>query len=321
MVPGGVKCREVSPNKTRQPKNIRLLEQQATRLLRDVMEQIMKTKVFKKVFQHEKLRAELSCGKFESLDSYCGIDDCIVCKVDSKIEQLDQELKNFCSMNRIFDTLERATTMLEECCRLARDEPALVVTNMKWTPIIAKIMFETVRQSLDIYGLTGEMDSTKLQEILTNLDFMHGNLDKKKVGLARFSFEVLSEDPEEEMIKILPIEDFFNDAEADEHMVSVSVDFRTAFGIKQIPVRMIEWDGKASSADELLKQRPNKETYLIRIPNGRDIGRQVLSEAIFDSEKEVFYGSQPEGIHCNNLDPHHFLCPDTKSIGTRLILD
>ena len=321
LVQGNAGCKDVSPNRTRQPKNIRLLEQQATRLVRDVMEQIMKTKVFKKVFQHEKMRAELECGKYESLDGYCGIADCLICEVDDRINQLDLELKNFCSMNRIFDTLDRAMGLVEECCKLAREEPSLVVTNQKWVPIIAKVMFETMRQSLDVYGLTGEMDTTKLQEILANLDYLYDNLDKKKVGQARFSFEVLHESPEESMVKILPIEDFFNDEEADERMISISVDFRTAFGIKQIPMRVIEWDGKAATADELMKQRQNRDSYLIRIPNGRDIGKQILSEAIFDRKKEIFYGSQPDGIHGNNLDPHHFLCPDAKAVGTRLILD
>lgn len=321
MVQGNARCIDMSPNKTRQPKNVRLLEQQATRLLRDVMEQIMKTKVFQKVFLHEKMKVELMCGKYESLDAYCGVGECAVCEVDSKIELLNLELKNFCSMNRNFDALERAAEMIGDCCKLAREEPCLVVTNPKWTPIIAKVMFETVRRTLDVYGLTGIMDSSKLYEVMANLDYMHDNLDKKKMGMARFSFEALRENPEDTMVKILPIEDFFNDRELDIHMVSISINFRTSFGTKQIPSRSLDWDGKAITADEIIKSRPNKDTYLIRVPNGQDISRQVLSEAIFDKEKEVFYGSQPEGIHVNNLNPHHFLCPDSKSLGTRLILD
>ena len=224
-------------------------------------------------------------------------------------------------MNRNFDALERAVEMLESCCKMSKEEPSLIITSQKWTPIMAKIMFELSRRALEVYGLTGEMDTSKLHGIFAHLDYLYDGLEKKKTNLAKFTFEVLCENREGDSVKLLPIEDFFNDSERDEHIMAISIEFRTSFGLKQLTSKTLEWDGKASTADDIIKQRSSRETYLIRVPNGKDISKQMLSETIFDREKEVSYGSQPKLIHKNNLDPHLFLCPDTRCVGTRLILD
>ena len=225
------------------------------------------------------------------------------------------------SPNRNFDALDKAIKLIEDCCLSAKVEPCLAITNPDWIPNIAKVMFELMRKALEIFGLTGELDLAKLHSLFANLDYLYEGLDKKKTNNIRFTFEIFDENPEESAVKVISVEDFFNDEEDDSHVVAISLEFKTSMGIKQIPTKTMEWDGKAATAEEIVKQRPNKDTYLIRVPNGRDIGKQVLSEAMFDANKETCYGSQPKEIHANNSDPHFFLCPNLRTIGSRLILD
>ena len=130
------------------------------------------------------------------------------------------------------------------------------------------------------------------------------------------------EGKESAALQLVSIEDFFNDLEDPEHMVSLSLGFKAAYGMRQIPMKALEWDGKMASAEEFTKKRPaNKDVYMVRVPNGEDISKQVFSEGLFDKDRLVYYGTQPKLSDKANLNPHFHMVPCRRAIGTRLILD
>ena len=130
------------------------------------------------------------------------------------------------------------------------------------------------------------------------------------------------EGKESAALQLVSIEDFFNDLEDPEHMVSLSLGFKAAYGMRQIPMKALEWDGKMATAEEFTKKRPaNKDVYMVRVPNGEDISKQVFSEGLFDKDRLVYYGTQPKLGDKVNLNPHFHMVPCRRAIGTRLILD
>ena len=136
------------------------------------------------------------------------------------------------------------------------------------------------------------------------------------------SFEVTEEGNDDRALKLIAIEDFFNDEEEQEHIVSLSLDFKMAYGMRQIPPKAANWDGRMASAEEFTKNRPlSKDVFMIRVPNGQNISKQVFSEGLFDKEKLVYYGTQPGLQDKANMNPHFHMIPCRRSIGTRLILD
>ena len=142
----------------------------------------------------------------------------------------------------------------------------------------------------------------------------------KKLDNEKLIFEVTNETKDKKMLQLITIEDYFNDNEEPEHMVSLSIDFKVAYGVKQIPSKALEWDGKMATAEEFTRKRPaNKDVFMIRVPNGEDISKQVFSEGLFDVERLVYYGTQPKLEQ--NLNPHFHMVPCRRSSGTRLILD
>ena len=105
-------------------------------------------------------------------------------------------------------------------------------------------------------------------------------------------------------------------------MVSLSLGFKAAYGMKQVPSKAWEWDGKMDSAEEFTKKRPaNKDVFMLRVPNGEDISKQVLNEGLFDKNRLVYYGTQSKLADKVNLNPHFHMVPCRRSVGTRLILD
>ena len=151
--------------------------------------------------------------------------------------------------------------------------------------------------------------------------FSSEGLDKKLKNEKLF-FEIMDESKDKKMLQLVTIEDFFNDNEEPEHMVLLSIDFRAAYGLRMIPSKAIEWDGKMASAEEFTKKRPaNKDVFMIRVPNGEDISKQVFNEGLFDAERMVYYGTQPNLEQKANVNPHFYMVPCRRSAGTRLILD
>ena len=135
-------------------------------------------------------------------------------------------------------------------------------------------------------------------------------------------FEVMNEAKDRKLLQLITIEDFFDDNEEPEHIVSLSIDFKVAYGMRQIPIKALEWDGKVKSAEEFTKKRPaNKDVFMIRVPNGEDISKQVFCEGLFDTERLVYFGTQPRLDQKTNLNPHLHMVPCRRSAGTRLILD
>ena len=135
-------------------------------------------------------------------------------------------------------------------------------------------------------------------------------------------FDITEEGKESAALQLISIEDFFNDTEDPEHMVSLSLGFKTAYGMKQVPAKALEWDGKMASAEEFTKKRPaNKDVFMVRVPNGEDISKQVFSEGLFDTNRLVYYGTQPKLDDKANFNPHYHMVPCRRSAGTRLILD
>ena len=124
------------------------------------------------------------------------------------------------------------------------------------------------------------------------------------------------------MLRLISIEDFFNDNEEHEHVISLTIGFKAAYGVRQIPMKALEWDGKMKTAEEFTNKRPaNKDVFMIRVPNGEDIAKQVFSEGLFDANRLVYYGTQPNLATRANLNPHYHMIPCRRSVGTRLILD
>ena len=124
------------------------------------------------------------------------------------------------------------------------------------------------------------------------------------------------------MLRLISIEDFFNDNEEHEHVISLTIGFKAAYGVRQIPMKALEWDGKMKTAEEFTNKRPaNKDVFMIRVPNGEDIAKQVFSEGLFDAKRLVYYGTQPTLDTRANSNPHFHMIPCRRSVGTRLILD
>ena len=145
---------------------------------------------------------------------------------------------------------------------------------------------------------------------------------EKKLDNEKMIFEITNETKDKKMLQLITIEDYFNDNEEPEHIVSLSIDFKVAYGMRQIPIKALEWDGKVATAEEFTKKRPaNKDVFMIRVPNGEDISKQVFGEGLFDVERLVYFGTQPKLEHKTNLNPHFHMIPCRRSSGTRLILD
>ena len=118
----------------------------------------------------------------------------------------------------------------------------------------------------------------------------------------------------------MPIQDFFSEEELEEHMASLTVEFRVIYGTKQVPSKAAEWDGRVGTAESVLKMRP-QDAFLVKIPHGADIGKQILSAGLFDTENGIYYGMQPDEINYNNKDPLLQMVPNRRSVGNRLIIN
>ena len=176
---------------------------------------------------------------------------------------------------------------------------------------------------MEEYGATSKYDSEKLANIIGLMGYSSETLMTKCSITAKFSFELLKEEEEHEALQLTKINDFFSEEEADCHLLSVSVGFRASFGMKNIPSKAAQWDGRPSTADEIRKARAEldkTDCYLVRLPSGEQIRAQVKSEAIFNPEAGVLYDMQPEGLNSLNTDPFYQLVPNKKSPGLRLIL-
>ena len=285
------------------------------------MEQIVKAKVLGRALSIERTKIVMNCGRTESMDNYCGLSECVICEIRSAVEKLDQKMDNFCSTRRDYLAVKETLDLAEKCCEIARREPTLLVTEEKWPTSVSKILMEAMRKMLETYATTGKTDVEDIHRMFRNLDFIYEGLtDKLKNEKA--NFEILDEDKEEMALKLISIEDFFSDNEEEEHLISLSLGFKVAYGVRQIPTKAMEWDGKMASAEKFTQKRPaNRDVFMIRLPNGEDISRQVFCEGLFDTKKLVYYGAQPKLETKTNLNPHFHMIPCRRSVGTRLILD
>ena len=285
------------------------------------MEQILKAKVVGRTLAVEEMRARMGCGKTESINNECDLTDCTVCNVDATVEYFDKHLEDFCSVNREFDAFERGVGLFEDCCLVGKKEPSILITNKKWIDGMTKILMESIRQVLEVYGTTGELNGGEFQKMLGMLDYTYERVGNNSKSMnAKYSFEILNENPDEETpLRLLPIQDFFSEEEIEEHMASLSMDFRVVYGLKQIPSKASEWDGRVCTAEGVVKNRP-QDVFLVQIPHGRIIGKQILSAGLFNAEGGVYYGMQPDDIDWNNRDPLFHMIPNRRSIGERLII-
>ena len=321
FAPDYVGYKEMSPGRTRQPKTVRLFQLHARRLLKNVAEHTAKARVLFRALSMERTKLVMNCGKTESLDNCCGLANCNICSIGELVKELDESLKRLCSMSRDHEALEKGFRIFEKCCLEGKKDPTILVTSEGWTRSVSKILIETMRQTLEVYGTTGKFENQLGQSILANLDFVYENIDREKLANAKFQFEVLNENPEETQLSLIPVQDFFNDKELNYHMVSLSIDFKVGFGVKQVPKTAWNWDGTIQTAEDFMKNRSNKDVYFVRLPNGKDIDKQVQCESLFNKSDGCFYGSQPKSILANNANPHLHLVPCTFALGPRLIVD
>ena len=311
----------ISPNRLRQPVNMRLFQQQVTRMTRDVMEQVMKARMAAGMLVVDNQKARIGCGKHEGWNE-CGLANCDVCTVDESVEYLHQLMADFCSTSRSYEATEDAIDAIQSCCLLAKKNPSLLLTNTNWANCLSKVLFELVRVALEVYATTDELDVGKLQMVLAELDYVYEGLKKdQRFANAKFCFEVFDENPEDTPLKVIPIQDFYSEEEIEEHMLSLTMNFRAGFATRQLPTKAFEWDGRVQSAEGYLKTRANKDVYLIRIPSGERIAKQIMCAGLFDTDKGIFLGMQPDAVAGNNKNPHWHLVPDRRSIGRRLIVD
>ena len=171
---GAPVSKEISPKRTRQPVNMRLFQTQAKRLLKDSMEQIMKAKVLGRAMSIERTKITMNCGKTESMDNYCGLSECNVCEIDQAVEELDEEMNNFCSPRRNYSAFEEALEKADKCCDIASKEPVLLVTHKKWPMSVSKILMEATRVALETYATTGKTNTESVHRMHRNLDFVYG---------------------------------------------------------------------------------------------------------------------------------------------------
>ena len=321
FLPGGAKCKVVSPDRLRQPANVRLFQQQTIRMVKETLEHVTKIKLLGRTLVMDSARARMSCGKSEG--EYCGLFECPVCAIDETTEYMHNSLKDLCSLNRDHDAVEKGIEAMENCCATAKKEPSVLMTNDKWINSTPKLMFELIRRAMEVYGTTGKQDTEGLQRVFNNLEYLYEGLAREsRTLMPKYSFEVLNENSDDTQLKIVQVQDFFDDEDQEEHLVAVSIKFKTACGVRAIPAKAQEWDGRIESAEAFTKSRPNgKDVYLVRVPNGERIDGQVMSEGLFDGEKNVYFGMQPEEVRKNNENPHLMLVPNRRSVGHRLILD
>ena len=321
FVPGFIHQEEVSPGRTRQPVKMRLFQVHARRMLKDVAEHIMKAKVLNRAFSMERTKIAMNCGKTDSLDNCCGITECKICSVNEVIKRLDESLVNLCSLNRGYDTVKKGIDELQKCCLVGKKEPIILVTCDEWTRSVSKILIETMRVTLEVYGTTGVLDAQEIQLVMANLDFVYESLDKEKLQNSKFYFEVFNEDSDNEQLELIQVQDFFNDEEQNYHLLSLSMNFKVAFGVKQIPKAAFGWDGKIKTAEKITAGRNNRDVFFVRVPNGEDISRQVKCPSLFSLDTGRYYGSQGMNIVVNNTNPHLQLLPCAIAVGPRLILE
>ena len=300
---------------------MRLFQQQVTRMTRDVVEQTMKARMAARILVTDNQKARIGCGKDEGW-AECGLVNCDICYMDEAVEYAHQLLDDFCSTSRNYEAVEDAIDAIQSCCLMAKKEPSVLLTNKKWANILSKVLLELVRIALEVYATTDTLDVGKLQRVLAELDYVYEGLKKdQRFANAKFCFEVFDENPEETPLKLIPIQDFYSEEEIEEHMLSLSINFRAGYATRQLPTKAFEWDGRVKTAENYIKTRANKDVYLIRIPCGGQISKQVLCAGLFDAEKEVFLGMHPKEVAENNRNPHWHLVPDRRSVGRRLIID
>ena len=322
FIGGGPKCKIVSPDRLRQPINMRLFQQHTTRMIRDAMEQVVKAKVIGRSMVLDEMKARMGCGKSENFDGECGLSNCYVCEIDAAVEFFDEHLKDFCSMSRNHDAFAKGVGLLEDCCLMGKKEPSVLVTNKKWVDGMTKLLMEAIRKTLEVYGTVGELNVGELQKMFGNLDYVYERLMAgQKSSNAKYTFEILNENSENETpLKLMPIQDFFSEEELEEHMASLTVEFRVIYGTKQVPSKAAEWDGRVGTAEGVLKVRP-QDAFLVKTPHGAGIGKQILSAGLFDTENGIYYGMQPDEINYNNKDPLLQMVPNRRSVGNRLIIN
>ena len=176
---------------------------------------------------------------------------------------------------------------------------------------------------MEEYGTTSKYDNEKLANVVGLMGYSSEGLMSKCSIPAKFNFESLKEEEEHEAIQLTKINDFFTEEESDSHLLSVSVGFRASFGMKNIPTKAAQWDGRPASAEDIRKTRAEldrTDCYLVRLPSSEQIGAQVKSEAMFNIESGTLYDMQPDGLNSINTDPFYQLVPNKKSPGQRLIL-
>ena len=174
--------------------------------------------------------------------------------------------------------------------------------------------------ALEQYGLTSEFENGRLSNVLDLAEFATEDLMTKCPILSKLKFEVMNEDEDIQLAKIV---DYFSDEELDEHLFSVSVTFRSSFGTRNVPLKAANWDGRPSSADEIRKSRPETDKvdcYRVLLPSGQTIEKQIHSAAVFAHDGQSMYAIQPREIEENNLDPFLKLVPNRRNPNMRLIL-
>ena len=138
--------------------------------------------------------------------------------------------------------------------------------------------------------------------------------------LSKLNFEVLEEQDDMQITRVL---DFFSDNELDEHMLTVSLNFRASFGLRTVPNKIASWDGRPSTAEEIRKSRAEldrMDCYRVLLTSGQFIDSQVKTEGLFTQDGKSVYAMQPKDIEQNNLDPFYRLVPNRRNSNLRLIL-
>ena len=152
------------------------------------------------------------------------------------------------------------------------------------------------------------------------MEYMTEELMVKCRILSKLNFEVLEEEEELQITKVL---NFLNDNELDEHMVTISVGFRASFSLKNVPNKMLQWDGRPSSAEEIRKSRAEADRmdhYRVLLPSGQFIDTQIKTEGLFTQDGRSVYAMQPKDIELNNMDPFYRIVPNRRNANLRLIL-
>ena len=280
----------------------------------------MQMKVLARTMAKEVAVKRMECEKRDSMDGSCLLEGCEVCAIDICVERLDDELINFCGPKRGYDSLNKALSLFEDCCCKGKQNPLVLISNDRWPANVLKLSLELLRVQLETLGATGDLEVVDFFKLMSMLTYATEDIVGKNTILAKFNFEILNED--EDKLEIIPVVDFFSDEETDFYMMAATCTFRASFGVKQIPSKAVTWDGRRSSAEEIRmsKGEDRNDCYLIKFPCGKEIGKQVKCEGIFDVRNDAIYAIQPEEIDDNNSNAHLRLVPNRRAIGSRLIV-